>query len=84
MENGTPPETLDVIGRLPNRSNQRCGDFWVKTVDGVKPTYSNGLKDVARRLGFEWSESEASGRQALIWRAQWETTRDPTLKAASI
>jgi len=44
------------------------------------PTYSNGLKDVARRLGFEWSESEASGRQALIWRAQWETTRDPTLK----
>jgi hypothetical protein len=44
------------------------------------PTYSNGLKDVARRLGFEWSDSEASGRQALIWRAQWETTRDPTLK----
>jgi predicted RecB family nuclease len=44
------------------------------------PTYSNGLKDVARRLGFEWSESEASGRQALIWRSQWETTRDSTLK----
>ena len=44
------------------------------------PTYSNGLKDVARHLGFEWSESEASGRQALIWRAQWETTRDPTVK----
>jgi predicted RecB family nuclease len=44
------------------------------------PTYSNGLKDVARRLGFEWSESEASGRQALIWRAQWETNRNPTLK----
>jgi hypothetical protein len=22
MENGIPPETLDVIGRLPNRSNQ--------------------------------------------------------------
>jgi predicted RecB family nuclease len=44
------------------------------------PTYSNGLKDVARRLGFEWSESDASGRHALIWRAQWEATRDPTLK----
>jgi hypothetical protein len=44
------------------------------------PTYSNGLKDIARHLGFEWSQSEASGRQALIWRAQWETTRDPTLK----
>jgi hypothetical protein len=38
------------------------------------------FKGIARRLGFEWSESKASGRQALIWRAQWETTRDPTLK----
>jgi len=44
------------------------------------PTYSNSLKDIARWLDFEWSESEASGRQALLWRAQWETTRDPTLK----
>jgi len=44
------------------------------------PTYSNSLKDIARWLGFEWSESEASGRQALLWRAQWETTRDPTVK----
>src|SRR5262249_37297056 len=44
------------------------------------PTYSNGLKDIARSLGFDWSEREASGRQALIWRAQWETTRDAALK----
>jgi predicted RecB family nuclease len=44
------------------------------------PTYSNGLKDIGRWLGFEWSESEASGRQALMWRAQWETTCDPALK----
>ena len=44
------------------------------------PTYSNGLKAIARWLGFDWSENEASGRQALIWRAQWETTCDPTVK----
>jgi predicted RecB family nuclease len=48
------------------------------------PTYSNGLKDIARWLGFDWSQSEASGRQALIWRAQWDTTRDPTLKGKLI
>ena len=48
------------------------------------PTYSNGLKDIARWLGFEWSQSGASGRQALTWRAQWETTRDPTLKSKLI
>jgi predicted RecB family nuclease len=44
------------------------------------PTYSNSLKDIARWLGFGWSESDASGRQALLWRAQWETTGDPALK----
>ena len=32
-ENGRSPETLDVIGRLPNRCSERCGDLFVKTVD---------------------------------------------------
>jgi predicted RecB family nuclease len=44
------------------------------------PTYSNGLKDIARYLGFLWSESDASGLNALLWRSQWEATRDPNLK----
>jgi predicted RecB family nuclease len=32
------------------------------------PTYSNGLKDVARWLGFKWSSPMASGLQAICWR----------------
>jgi hypothetical protein len=44
------------------------------------PTYSNGLKEVARHLGFHWSHPSASGLQALIWRQQWEETGDPLLK----
>jgi predicted RecB family nuclease len=32
------------------------------------PTYSNGLKDIARYLGYRWSEEGASGRNALVWR----------------
>ncbi len=28
------------------------------------PTYSNGLKDVGRCLGFSWSEEEAPGSRA--------------------
>jgi predicted RecB family nuclease len=44
------------------------------------PTYSNGLKDIARHLGFGWSESEASGLNAIIWRCEWEGTQDPNLK----
>ncbi len=44
------------------------------------PTYSNGLKDVARYLGFRWSEPTASGLVALAWRREWECFRTPELK----
>jgi predicted RecB family nuclease len=44
------------------------------------PTYSNGLKEVARHLGFQWSHPSASGLQSLIWRQQWEETADPSIK----
>jgi len=44
------------------------------------PTYSNGLKDVARYLGFRWSESTASGLVALAWRREWEHSQRPDLK----
>jgi predicted RecB family nuclease len=44
------------------------------------PTYSNGLKDIARHLGFQWSDATASGLKALAWRSQWESTREPSLK----
>jgi hypothetical protein len=39
------------------------------------PTYSNGLKDIGRRLGFAWTDPEASGLQSIVWRARWEATR---------
>jgi len=41
------------------------------------PTYSNGLKDVAGFLGFNWSDPESSGLQSIVWRQQWEASRDP-------
>jgi hypothetical protein len=44
------------------------------------PTYSNGLKDVARHLGFRWSEPTASGLVALAWRREWEHSQQPDLK----
>jgi len=48
------------------------------------PTYSNGLKEVARHLGFQWSHPSASGLQSLVWRQQWEETGDPLLKETII
>jgi predicted RecB family nuclease len=44
------------------------------------PTYSNGLKEVAQYLGFQWSESDASGLNTLMWRSQWESSKDSYLK----
>jgi len=36
------------------------------------PTYTNELKDIARFLGFRWSEQDASGIQSIVWRKRWE------------
>jgi predicted RecB family nuclease len=44
------------------------------------PTYSNGLKDLGRFLGFERSQNDATGLQTIIWRTTWNETRSDTLK----
>jgi hypothetical protein len=48
------------------------------------PTFSNGLKDIARYLGFQWSGTPSSGLEAIVWRHQWEASRDPEAKQALI
>jgi predicted RecB family nuclease len=45
------------------------------------PTTSNSLKEVAAFLGFRWTDVTATGLQSVVWREQWEDTRDETLKA---
>ena len=44
------------------------------------PSYSNGLKENARFLGFEWSDTTADGLQAIVWRHLWEDSSDPELR----
>jgi predicted RecB family nuclease len=44
------------------------------------PTYSNGLKDIGRFLGFRWTEADASGIQSIVWRRKWEETRSVMFK----
>ena len=36
------------------------------------PTHSNGLKEVAGHVGFRWSNPEACGLQAVLWRSFWK------------
>ncbi len=38
------------------------------------PTYSNGLKEIGKYLGFSWTDANASGLQSLAWRKRWELT----------
>jgi predicted RecB family nuclease len=44
------------------------------------PTYSNSLKQIARYLGFMWTEPDASGIQSLVWRKKWEVIGSAGLK----
>jgi len=44
------------------------------------PTYSNGLKDIARMLGFEWTWREGSGSAAMLFRRCWELTSNNDLR----
>ncbi len=44
------------------------------------PTYSNGLKDIGAYLGFKWTSEGASGINSLVWRSQFEETRDDNFK----
>lgn len=43
------------------------------------PTYSNTLKEIARFLGFTWSEADASGSTAIVLREQWEQSHSNAL-----
>jgi predicted RecB family nuclease len=48
------------------------------------PTYSNGLKDIGRFLGYRWSDPFSSGLQSLIWRAEWLEGHSTHLKTKLI
>jgi predicted RecB family nuclease len=44
------------------------------------PSYSNGLKENARFLGFEWTDTIADGLQSIAWRHLWEESNDSTFQ----
>jgi predicted RecB family nuclease len=44
------------------------------------PTYSNGLKEIAKYLGFNWSGPLTSGLETIGSRHLWEKSRDCALK----
>ncbi|RMF92253.1 MAG: TM0106 family RecB-like putative nuclease [Nitrospinota bacterium] len=48
----------------------------------VLPLHSYSIKVIADYLGFRWSDTAASGAQAMYWYTQWLATRDERLLEA--
>ena len=84
---GYEAEFLRRMGRTPGRQAivesmlaRTCNILSIVYSYIYFPLYSNGLKEIARFLGFNWTEPDASGLQSLIWRSLWEDTLSPELK----
>lgn len=48
--------------------------------DIFPPTYSNGLKEISKYLGFDWSSKNANGIQSTYWRSDWLLNRSEKIK----
>jgi len=46
------------------------------------PTFSNGLKEIAGHLGFQWSESAVTGIETIRWRHEWAASRTRDQKSS--
>jgi predicted RecB family nuclease len=44
------------------------------------PTRSNTLKDLGKFVGATWTAPDASGLQSMVWRCNWEASKDDALK----
>ena len=44
------------------------------------PGFSNGLKDTAGFLGFNWTETDCAGLLSIAWRHFWEDMHDKSIK----
>ena len=45
------------------------------------PARSNTLKTLGRLVGATWTSPNASGLQSIVWRSQWEQSRDEESKS---
>ena len=48
------------------------------------PTYSNGLKSIARWLGFEWSNTSLTAVRSIAYRCDWEVSHNAANKTALV
>jgi predicted RecB family nuclease len=73
---GGPPEDSNAAKAIVSSINLLSVIF----AQVYFPAYSNSLKEIARFLGFEWTDPSASGLQSIVWRSQWEESRAQTVR----
>lgn len=64
---GTP--TKPILERLLNINSCIYGRIYF-------PVYSNSLKDICNYLGLPWSSANASGLQSIVWRHEYDLSKD--------
>ena len=74
---GEPPKD-SIVGKAIASSVNLLSVIYARV---YFPTYSNGLKEIARFLGFDWCNPLASGLQSIVWRSRWESSQDISLRA---
>lgn len=73
MANASKVNVDAIINRLVNVNTFIFGKVYF-------PTRSNTLKELGRFLGATWSSPNASGLQSIVWRIEWQASRDAKLK----
>lgn len=62
---------------LTTKFHEHAVDLHQKVVDTVVlPLYFYTLKDIAKYIGFQWSDPEAGGAESVVWYDQWLKTGD--------
>jgi predicted RecB family nuclease len=59
----------ELLARVKDRSVNVLSLIYARV---YFPIHANDLKSVAGCLGFRWSDPDASGLQAIVWRRTWE------------
>jgi predicted RecB family nuclease len=73
----SPDEDAEFVDRIVDGSLNLLAVMYARI---YFPTYSNGLKEIARWLGFKWTWPQASGITAILLRRCWELTYDDRLR----
>lgn len=70
LRHGAPSE-------LVSKFHEHAVDLHQKTVDSVVlPLYFYTLKDVAKYIGFSWTDPDAGGAESVAWYDTWLTNGD--------